>query len=489
MLVDALVHANRTQPRRLAVDDGIRSLDYRRLTLLAAALRDLVRKQTDCPRVGVMLPATAVFPAGLFGVLWANRTIVPLNFLLSPGELGAIVEDAGLDLVITISHFRELAEQLPARILYLDECPLRRMVILRMLRPLPRVPAVDPSDTAVLLYTSGTTALPKGVELTYGNIHSNAVDTILSLDMEPEQVFLNILPPFHVFGLTCNVVIPILLRSTVYAIPRFNPGSVVRWVKEKRVTVLMAIPSMYAAILRVRNAPPDAFSSVKMAVSGGEPLSDSVRKGFEERFGVHLYEGYGMTESSPVIACNRPSENRPGTVGRPVINLECRIVDDEGRDLPDGESGELWVRGPSVMKGYYNRPEETRQAITEDGWLRTGDFARRDPDGVLSITGRLKEMLIIGGENVAPREIEAVLESHPGVQQAAVIGVPDESRGEAAVAFVTAAEGSHVTEMELRTHARKHLAGYKVPKQVIIRDDLPKSPTGKILKRRLHECL
>ena len=489
MLVDALLDANRRVPGKLAVDDGVRSLSYRRLTNLAAALRSVVRRRTDLDRVGIMLPASAVFPATLFGTLWASKIAIPLNFLLNPDELTGIVRDAGLDLIVTVRHFRDLATQLPARTLYLEDLPLKRKLLWASIAPTPAAPRVDPDHTAVILYTSGTTAQPKGVELTHRNLHSNCLDTIDSLEIDGEQTFLNILPPFHVFGLTGLVLIPVALRASVYAIPRFNPLAVVRALAARDITIMVAIPSMYAAMLRTKSTHANAFRSVYLAVSGGEPLPESVRRDFEERYGVVLREGYGLTETSPVAAVNSVSSYRQGTVGRPIRHAEVRIVSETGGDLPAGEDGEILVRGPGVMKGYYKRPEETHRVIDNDGWFSTGDVGRLDADGFLSITGRAKDMLIIGGENVFPREIEAALEEHEDVLQAAVIGVPDDLRGESPTAFVIPTAGADISESELRNYVKQSLAGFKVPRQIIIREDLPTGPTGKMLKRHLRELL
>lgn len=489
MLVDVLLEANHRAPKRLAVDDGTRSLSFSRLTRLAVALRDVVQRETGLDRVGIMLPASSAFPGALFGVLWASKIAVPLNFLLSADELVAVVKDAGLDVVLTIRHFHDLASKLPSRAIYLEDLPLKRKVLMSMWKPHPAKPHVDSDTTAVILYTSGTTAEPKGVELTYGNLHGNCVDSIHTLDIDPNQTFLNILPPFHVFGLTALVLIPVFLAATVHAIPRFSPLAVVKAVERYKITVMMAIPSMYAAVLRTKSAQADSFRSIFLALSGGEPLPDSIRIGFKERFGVTLYEGYGMTETSPIVAVNSPTAYRAGTIGRPIRHVEVRIVSADRRELPTGEEGEIFVRAPGVMKGYHNRPQETQNVLDADGWLATGDLGRFDADGYLTITGRAKDMLIIGGENVFPREIEAVLEEHEGVWQAAVIGIPDDLRGQAPVAFVIPEPGAELGEQDLRNYARKSLAGFKIPKRVIIREDLPRGPTGKILKRRLRELL
>jgi len=489
MLVDALLQAHRRVPNKLAVDDGLRKLTFRDLARLSFVFKELVAEVTTCSRVGIMLPASAVFPSTLMGVLWSGKTAVPLNFLLNADELAKIVEDAGLDAIFTIGHFRDLVERLPARPVYLENLPLKGKMVIARFRRLAGPPRSDAHSTAVILYTSGTTAEPKGVELTHGNLESNCRDTVHSLNIDAQKTFLNVLPPFHVFGLTATVLVPVTLGASVFALPRFSPSSVPRLVAEHQVSILMAVPSMYAAILRTKSAPADAFRSVYLAISGGEPLAEAVRAGFEERFGVTLREGYGLTETSPVVSACTATCYRPGSVGRPIRNVKVGIVAPDGRELPAGVDGEIVVSGPGVMKGYYKKPEETRRVVDADGRFHTGDIGHLSGDGFLSITGRLKEMLIIGGENVFPREIEAVLESHDAVLQAAVIGTRDDMRGESATAFVIPVDGASVSAQELRSHAKKSLAGFKVPKRIEIRQDLPQGPTGKILKRRLQDLL
>ncbi len=489
MLVDALLDAARGSPKALAVDDGVRAVSYRQMARLALVMRGIVSRETDCERVGIMLPASAAFPGALFGALWASRMAVPLNFLLRGEELARVVRDAQIDVILTIKHFRELVGQLGVRAVFLEDLPLKRKMLLATLRGLPAPPQPDPQATAVILYTSGTSAEPKGVELSYRNLHSNCVDAIASLDIDPRQSFLNVLPPFHVFGLTANVLVPVFLRVPVYALPRFNPLHAIRLVAQRRISVVLAIPSMYAAMLRSKSAGADSFRSIYLAISGGEPLADSIRDGFQQRFGVTLRQGYGLTETSPVVSACSLHAYREGSVGKPLRNVEVRIVSTEGTNLPTGQDGEILVRGPNVMKGYFRKPEETRRVIDTEGWFHTGDIGRLDADGFLFITGRVKEMLIVGGENVYPREIEAVLETHEAVLQAAVIGMPDGLRGEVPVAFVLPRPGATPTAEELRAFARQKLASHKTPRRVEIRDDLPTGPTGKILKRKLRDLL
>lgn len=489
MLVELLTDAARRSPSGIAVHDGTRALTFRALRQLSLVLRDEIERQTNGQRVGIVLPASAVFPAALMGTLWSKRVAVPLNFLLPAEELGPIVRDADLDLILTVRHFADLARDLPARVIFLEDLPLKRAMLLSYLRRTPAVPKVDADETAVLLYTSGTTGQAKGVELTHRNLFSNCMSAIASLDISPRQRFLNVLPPFHVFGLTANVLVPLALAAPVHAIPRFSPPAALRTIVTQGITVLLAIPSMYAALLRMKSASRETFRTVQLAISGGEPLPEGVRVAFRERFGVTIRQGYGLTETSPVVSVARINDDDPRSVGRPLNQVEVNIVDGDGRSIPSEQEGEILVRGPGVMKGYFRRPEDTRAVLDPNGWFRTGDIGKVDERGRLFITGRAKEMLIIGGENVFPREIEAAMESQEGVAQAAVIGVPDELRGEAPVAFVIPKPGAALTEEGLRTATRKLLAGYKVPRRVLIREDLPTGPTGKILKRKLRELL
>ncbi len=490
MLVDALLETTAKLGPKEAVADQTLQLSFKRLTAMAAAFRRIILDADPGEKMGIMLPSSAVFPAVLFGSLWANKTALPLNFLLSADELKHIVDDAGLTTVLSVRHFEKLLAELPVRAIFLEDLPLKRKTLAASILPKPSSPKVSPSDTAVLLYTSGTSAKPKGVELSYQNLYSNCRGCIEAARMDPAHTFLNILPPFHVFGLTGNVLIPAVLGAGVYAIPRFQPAAAIKAIQDRRLSIMLAIPSMYAAILRNKSAPKDALSSVYLALSGGEPLPEAVAAGFEQRFGVKLHQGYGLTETSPVISVCAPNSHRDRSVGRLIPGVGCKIVDEDGACLPANTDGEVIVQGPCVMKGYYRKPEETAAVLDADGWFRTGDLGQLDDDGFLFITGRKKEMLIVGGENVAPAEIESILVEHPAVSEAAVIGRPDTSRGEVPIAFVVLTdetEAKKVNEQDLRNFARQHLAGYKVPKRVHIAEDLPRGPTGKILKRKLAE--
>lgn len=485
MLVDALLETQSRWPGKEAFRDPTRRMNFTQLTAVASVMRGLVLRETQKDRVGLMLPGSGAFSAALFGTLWAHKVAVPLNFLLSPGELADVVRDADLDLILSVHHFDKTTDDLPARVLCLEDLPLRRSVLLSRFRPRPAAPAVDADALVVLLYTSGTSGVCKGVELSSRNLRSNCDAVIEAVGLTDDDRFLSVLPPFHIFGLLSGVLLPVVRGLSVHMIPRFGPAAVLRAIDETRPTIMMAIPSMFGALLRTKSARPDAFQGFRLLISGGEPLPAAVAEGFEKRFGVTMMEGYGLTETSPVIAIGTRDAHRAGTVGKPLSNVEVRIVRSDGSEAGTAEEGEIVARGPGVMLGYHHRAEETAEVVSEDGWFSTGDFGSLDADGFLRITGRKKEMIIVGGENVFPREIEEVLLLHPAVEEAAVVGVPDASRGEVPLAFVQFKANDATTDTELKNFARQHLAGYKVPRQIRIVDEFPRGPTGKVAKREL----
>ncbi len=487
MFLERLHHWTDTHPEKTAVADSTRQLTYSQLTQFARIMRDVILRQSRCERIGIILPGSSAFAGTLLGCFWANRIAIPLNFLLQKPELQKVVADAGLDLILTTRHFSELAQALPVKCLFLEQLGLKAKFFWSKFFRMPPVPVVDENQTAVILYTSGTNGLPKGVELTYGNLASNCRDCVVHERIATDHTLLSVLPPFHVFGLTALTLLPLWMGMTVHYIPRFNPIEAVRTISEKRISILMAIPSMLSAMARVKSATSESFKSLYLTISGGEPLRETTAREFQERFGVTLLEGYGLTETSPVVSINQPWAQRTGTVGHPIPNCEIRIIGTNREVLGPQQDGEIVLRGPNVMKGYYRRADATASVIDSDGWFHTGDMGRIDSDGYLSITGRIKEMLIVGGENVFPREIENVLMQHPAVEEAAVIGHEDPSRGEVPIAFVILREGATADENELRALCRNNLAGFKVPREIRLRKDLPRGPTGKILKRLLKD--
>lgn len=473
-------------PSRVAVVDDRRS--YRAAELLIGALHVAAQVQARCRArtLGVLVPTSGAFPICALAGWMLGKTLVPLNYLLKPEELQYVVDDCETDTILTV---RPMLEHLgtPPRV--------RNLVCLEDLSfkgfPEPLWPAgASDDDLALLLYTSGTSGRPKGVMLTHGNLSANIMQVRDWVHFTRADVMLGVLPQFHSFGLTVLTLLPLMGRLKVVYSARFVPQRIVKLFREHRPTVFVAIPSMYNALLTVKDADAADFASLRYAVSGGEPLSDAVADRFKERFGVTIAEGYGLTETSPVTNWCRPHEYRRHSVGRALPGVVERIVDiNTGRALDAGEDGEVRIAGPNIMRGYFKLPDETRAALTDDGFLRTGDIGRMDADGHLYITGRLKEMLIIGGENVFPREIEEVLNRHPSVKDSGVIGVAHPMRGERPVAFVEIREGETFDERALIGWCRQNLAGYKAPDSVRAVEALPRNATGKILRRELKRLV
>ena len=481
-------------PRRIAAVDDRGETRYGELAAGALCVAETLDQTTPNPHVGLLLPTSAAFPTALLGAWLSRRVAVPLNYLLGPEQLGYCIRDAGLDTVIAVEPMLEFVgrDALP------DEVTVLRLedVDFRPPPPLRWPPALGNDELAALLYTSGTSGYPKGVMLTHGNLAHNVDACIEHAGMRSADRFLGILPQFHSFGLTALTLLPLRLGATAVYASRFEPRRMIQLLRKHRPAVVMAIPSMYAALLSVKKAAGEDFASVRFPVSGGEPLSDAVREGFVERFGVELLEGYGLTETGPVLTWSNPATAKRGSVGRPLPDVSIAIVDDHDRPQPPETEGEILAAGPNVMAGYYRLPELTAEAFArlrdpadgrEKPFFRTGDMGRLDADGFLYVTGRRKEMLIVGGENVFPREIEEVLARHPAVADAAVVGRLDATRGEVPVAYVETTEETPVDEAELREWCRDRLPGYKVPRAIERLEALPRGPTGKVLRRKLAE--
>jgi long-chain acyl-CoA synthetase len=344
------------------------------------------------------------------------------------------------------------------------------------------------SDTAVILYTSGTTGKPKGAQLTHANLARN-VDVVVRtlLQIGPDDVVLGVLPLFHSFGQTCGLNSAVKAGAALALVPRFTPETVLETIERHRVTVFEGVPTMYAALLNHPDAGTYDVSSLRCCASGGASLPVEVLHGFERAFGCIVLEGYGLSETSPAACFNHPDRQRlPGSIGTPIEGIEMRIVDDRRDPLPLGELGEIAIRGHNVMKGYLNRPIETAEAIDRDGWFYTGDIGRSDEHGRYFVVDRKKELIIRGGYNVYPREIEEVLYEHPAVREAAVIGVPHPELGEEVSAAVALIPGADVTEADVQAYVKDHVAAYKYPRHLWFVDELPKGPTGKILKRAIE---
>lgn len=474
------------QARRVLVVDDRRSYTGAELLVGSMHVAAAIKPRSDTRGVGILLPSSGAFPMVALASWMLGRTVVPLNFLLKPEELQYVIDNAGIDTIVTAQAMLDHLGHAPRvrNLLRLDDVSFSGF-------PEPIVPACPADDDlAVLLYTSGTSGRPKGVMLTHGNIASNIRQTLAVVPVKPDDVMLGVLPQFHSFGLTVLTLLPLTVGVKAVFTAKFVPAKLVRLMREHHATFFVAIASMWGALLNAKDAAPEDFASLRYAISGGEPLPDAVAARFKERFGVVISEGYGLTETSPVTNVCLSTDHKPHSVGRPVPWMTQRIVDPAtGAIVEPGHDGEVQMKGPNVTQGYYKLPAETAAAFTHDGFFRTGDIGRFDEDGFLSITGRLKEMLIIGGENVFPREIEEALGQHPAVASCGVIGAADPIRGEVPVAFVELREGAKVEASELTAWCRARLAGYKVPRDIRVVQELPKNPTGKVVRRELRQLL
>ena len=438
-------------------------------------------------RVALWLKNCPEFIPCVFGILHADAVVVPINNFLKPAEVAYILNDGGIDVLITDAelgaHFPELAAARPQlKMLKVEEFASlqienRKSQILNCVR--------SEQDLAVIIYTSGTTGKPKGAMLSHGNLLHNVESCRLVLAMVEEDSFAIILPLFHTYMMTVGIFLPFTVGGSIVLVKSLNPPrAALQEIFSRRATILPAVPSFYRMMLAAQIPTPQP---IRIFISGSAPLPMQTLKEFEEKFKVPLIEGYGLSEASPVVSKNPlRGAHKAGSIGIPIPNVEMSVQDESGKMLGIGEAGEICVRGGNVMMGYWNQPEETRKVMRGD-WLLTGDVGHRDTDGYYYITDRKKDMLIVNGINVYPREIEEVIYHFPGVKEAAVIGVPDARRGEQPVAFVAAADGQSLDEKALLQFIRSKLADYKTPKQIVILAALPKNATGKILKTELRK--
>ena len=476
------------QPDRPAVklDDTV--LDY--ATLLDAARRTatLLRERGISPgdRVALQLPNVPAFPIAFYGALLAGAAVVPMNPLLKGREVEYYLTDSGAKLIVVGEQMADAGRE-GAELAGIDALVVGATGPADL--PAEGTDLVERADddTAVILYTSGTTGQPKGAELTHANLASNArltVDTLIEIG--PDDVIMGCLPLFHVFGLTCGLNSAVLAGSCLTLIPRFDGAKALEVIGRDRVTVFEGVPTMYAGMLHAPERSGADLSTLRTCISGGSAMPVEVMRSFEEEFGCIVLEGYGLSETSPVASFNHPDrERRPGTIGTPVQGMELRLVDDDGKDVAEGEVGEIAIRGTGVMKGYWGRPEATAESVP-DGWFRSGDLATRDGEGYYTIVDRKKELIIRGGYNVYPREIEEALYEHAAVAEVAVIGIKHGELGEEVGAAVALKPDATADADELKAFVKERVAAYKYPRHVWIVDTLPKGPTGKILRREVE---
>jgi long-chain acyl-CoA synthetase len=492
-LASAFAESVSKQPQKTALFWGEREYTYAELweqTVFVANQLQTNCRVTRGDRVGLWLKNCPEFVPSLFGILQAGAVAVPINNFLKTDEVNYILGDAGIDVLITDhelgTHHRALEAARPGLKLFRVE------VLQNSEHPTsniqhPTSNAQDPaaSDLAVIIYTSGTTGRPKGAMLSHGNLLHNVESCRIVLQTVAADRFAVLLPLFHSYMLTVGLLLPLLVGGSLVLVKSLHPvRNVMQEILQRRATVLPAIPQFYRSMV---NAPLQPPLPLRICISGAAPLPAQVLREFEAKFHIPLIEGYGLSEASPVVTKNPLDGTRkPGSIGLPIPHVEVSIQDDSGRELGVGEIGEVCVRGGNVMLGYWQQPAETAKAM-RNGWLLTGDIGYRDAEGYYFITDRKKDMLLVNGINVYPREIEEILYQFPGVKEAAVIGKPDPRRGEQPIAYVSPNEGAVLEEQALQHFVRRKLADYKVPRKFLIIPALPRNATGKILKTALRE--
>jgi long-chain acyl-CoA synthetase len=501
-LASILREAARAQPSKPAAvfDGGL--MTYGELEALSGRFAAGMRREGIAPgdSVALQLPNLPQFLIAYFGILKNGSVVVPVNVLLKAAELEYHLRDSDAQALITWSGIAKEAAKAAygagVRSIFTVQTPGTNDVLGRpfesLLDPEHGAPTpleqTDPGDTAVIVYTSGTTGRPKGAELTHFQLYMNSYTPGLLFGIEPDDVVLVVLPLFHVFGLSSQLNVCVRFGATMSLMPRFEPGKVFEVIERDRVTIFEGVPTMYIALLNQPDADRHDLSSLRVGISGGAPIPAEVLDRFERQFGVVVLEGYGLSETASTATFNVSAKERKiYSVGKPIWGVEVEIWDDGGRTLPPGPDhiGELVIRGVNTMRRYHNNPEATAEAFA-GGWFHTGDLGYVDEDGFYFIVDRKKDLIIRGGYNVYPREVEEVLFTHPSVAEAAVVGIPHESLGEEVKAYVELKPGTFATESELINYAKERLAAYKYPRAVEFREHLPKGAQGKILKESLR---
>ncbi|MDV6377007.1 fatty acid--CoA ligase family protein [Sporosarcina sp. GW1-11] len=511
-LVSSVHQTAQTNPHKIAYrfmgqDTTYAAFDLS-VSMFASALKDLGVNEGD--KVAFLLGNTPHYLISLYATMRIGATAVPINPLYTPDEISYILENSDAKVVIAVDQLLplvEVASQTFPTIENFIVCEVNPdagekldalaeqikpkvhpfTTLMKQAKPLTEMVTVDENESAVILYTSGTTGRPKGAMLTHKNIYSNARDVADYLGFSENDRIVATLPLFHVFALTVVANAPLLKGATILLEPRFSPGDIFTVIREQKATVFAGVPTMYNFLYQYPEGKTEDFETIRLSISGGSSLPVSLLHDFEEKFQVRVSEGYGLSEASPVTCFNPLDRERvPGSIGTNITNVENKVVNELGEEVPVNEVGELIVRGPNVMKGYYKQPEETAATI-RDGWLYTGDLARRDENGYFYIVDRKKDMIIVGGFNVYPREVEEVLFSHRDIIEAAVVGIPDTNFGEEVHAYVVLKEGSEATAQTIHDFCAKRLVKYKVPKHIEFLEELPKNTTGKILRRSLKD--
>ncbi|WP_110661588.1 AMP-binding protein [Salinicola socius] len=504
------------------------TLSYRDVDRLSGDFAAWLQHETDLEpgdRIAIQLPNVLQFPVAVFGALRAGLVVVNTNPLYTEREMRHQFRDAGVKAILVLANMahklEKVLDQTDIRHVYVTEMadlhpwPKRSLIngVVRYVKKLvPRYSLPDSigfrhaltvgsrhkadvvvshgGDVAALQYTGGTTGVAKGAMLTHHNLIANMLQTKQVVGralVEGEETIIAPLPCYHIYTFTVNCLFAMVTGQHNILIP--NPRDIAGFVKtlsKTPFTVFVGLNTLFNALCQRDDFKALDFSRLKMTISGGMALTQTVAQRWQQATGIGIVEGYGLTETSPIALVNPPEAPQIGTIGKPVPGTSVQVVDDDGRALPRGERGELCVKGPQVMKGYWNRPDDTARALDADGWLRTGDMAVILDDGYVKIVDRKKDMILVSGFNVYPNEIEEVVAGHPDVVEAAAVGVPDEETGEAVKLFVVA-RNDRLDPQALRQWCKKELTGYKVPKFVELRDELPKSNVGKVLRRELRD--
>lgn len=475
------------------------------VTKFASSLHKLGYQKGD--HIALVTGNSPYYVIGLYGALRLGAVVIPVNPLYTSHEMEYILKNGDVKAIITmdvlLEKFSDLVGKLTSVTHYIS-CETGADIVeshpnikakMESFTDLVNngslqfsAPASEENENALILYTSGTTGKPKGAMLSHKNLYSNAKDVADYLTINGEDRVIAALPMFHVFCLTVSLNAPLMNGGTVIIMPKFSPQDVFHISQTLEPTIFAGVPTMYNYLLQSAQENEDLFTSVRMCISGGSAMPVALLKAFEGTFDVAVSEGYGLSEASPVTCFNpldRP--RKPGSIGQNIIHVENKVVNEFGEEVEPGEVGELVVCGPNVMSGYYKMPEETAVAL-RDGWLYTGDMARMDDEGYFYIVDRKKDMILVGGYNVYPREVEEVLYKHPSVEEVAVVGRPDPDSGEAVVSFVVLRDSTE-TENSLSEFCKAHLAKYKVPVDIVFLDELPKNTTGKILRKNLQKSV
>ncbi|MBI4528573.1 MAG: long-chain fatty acid--CoA ligase [Deltaproteobacteria bacterium] len=495
-IFDSLERANIYFPNRPAILFKGKSTSYHELYDRVLQLSSALKARLDLQkgdRVAIFLPNVPEFLVAYYAIARVGAIAVSLNVMLKRNEVQFILNDSGARALITASHLREQLPEtgrvpsLQAVVAVDGEAPgliSLQDLLSGSISAMASKVSLEPHEEAAILYTSGTTGAPKGVLLTHGNVVSNVYATNHHTRMEPNDRLMCYLPLFHCFGQNFIMNASVNAGAMLILHERFVPDEILESVKTNQGSMFFGVPTVYLRFLRQPGIEPN-FESVRYFFSAAAPMPVEVARSWRERFGRVIYEGYGLTETSPFASYNHDFFYREGSVGTPIENVEIKIIDDQGEELPPGEIGQIAIKGPNVMKGYYRRPEETAQSI-RNGWFFTGDIGRVDQGGYVYLIDRAKDMVNVAGFKVWPREVEDILLEHPAVGEVAVIGVPDTDSGEAVKAFVVLKENNLAREQDLIEFCRDCIAVYKAPRFIEFVDALPKSPAGKVLKKELR---